>query len=552
LTKHNESPDYMPAVLMPGVIPGEFVCPPAALRSGCSSLLAVVSGFDNLAVEYIRGLLSDNEPPDLRLVLLVHATCPTNEKNLCDLLALSNARCLTAWVLPVCVWGQRCSWVLALRRSSPAHVLWTSSADDFGLREPAIDEAHLVIESDPLVVDQFVSWFSRLSAAAAPLTAETARIPTLVRPRGTQDGAAIWDQYVAYCRAMAAGTAVISAIQLESPPTASLDPSQALAGTSAEMIEREIREQLKLPKPDPLLQPLTYLFEQGDLVTIDRGSRIPPLEVPIKAKWFEIPGFREVGVFSHEVRFKISILDEKTNKALEARRKGTTDLLEKFSFPLAEGLRWMPHKAKSLFEAELKGREEEGKMFLGSIVSGTIEDWVESKRDLVSRDANLQYAEFHPGKCMPDKTINEILKELTGRFRRATSGNFLPKVSFVRTSFHLGDHCEQVSEWAGARTLLMAIAEYPRTALKSRAYFFRGLKVAENDLLNSMNVAEDCLVPCWFEPRSLDIALAELDVLERISECEHSDHRKCQLILDLLHRGRSLDDIQNSANNGVM
>src|SRR5437879_3596613 len=78
--------------------------------------------------------------------------------------------------------------------------------------------------------------------------------------------------------------------------------------------------------------------------------------------------------------------------------------------------------------------------------------------------------------------VNEILKELTGRFRKATSGNFLPKVSFVRTSFHLGDDSEQVSEWAAARTLLMAIAEYPRTALKSRAYFLRGLKVAEKDL----------------------------------------------------------------------
>jgi hypothetical protein len=169
---------------------------------------------------------------------------------------------------------------------------------------------------------------------------------------------------------------------------------------------------------------------------------------------------------------------------------------------------------------------------------------VESKRDLVTQDANRQYEEFHPGKCMPDKTINEILRELTERFRKATSGNFLPKVSFVRTGFHLGDDSEQVSEWAGARTLLMAIAEYPRTALKSRTNFFRGLEVTENDLLHAMNVADDCLVPCWFEPRSLDIACAELDVLERIRDGEHSDHRKCELILDLLHCGRSLDDIR--------
>jgi len=89
------------------------------------------------------------------------------------------------------------------------------------------------------------------------------------------------------------------------------------------------------------------------LVTIDKGSRIPPLELPIKAEWFGIPSFREVGVVSREVRYKISVLDERANKALEARRKGTSGLREKFSFPLADGSRWMPHKAKPFFQAEL-------------------------------------------------------------------------------------------------------------------------------------------------------------------------------------------------------
>jgi hypothetical protein len=132
------------------------------------------------------------------------------------------------------------------------------------------------------------------------------------------------------------------------------------------------------------------------------------------------------------MRYKISVLDERTKKALEARRKGTSDLREKFSFPLADGSRWMPHKAKPLFQAELRRLEEEGRKLLGSIVSGTPEEWVETKRDLVARDANRQYEEFHPGKRMPEETINEIMKALTERFRKATSGNFLPKVSFVQ------------------------------------------------------------------------------------------------------------------------
>jgi hypothetical protein len=528
------------AVLVEGAVPEQFCYPPKALLTDCASFTAVISGLDNRAVEYIKDLLSDTASPELRIVLLVHATCPTKDKDLLDLLALLTTRQVEAWVLPVRAWGQRCSWVLAVRRNSPTHILWTSSAGNLGLTEPAIDEAHLVADADPLVIDQFVSWFSRLVATAAPLTVETARIPALVPACGTQEAAEMWEQYADCCRAAASAAMASSLAALEASPKSPVKES-------VEVVEKRIREGLKIPKPDPLLQPVVQLFEKGDLITIDKGSRIPPLEVPIKAEWFGIPSFREVGVVSREVRYKISVLDEKTNKALDARRKGTSELREKFSFPLADGSRWMPHNARSLFETELKRQEDEGKKLLGSIVSGTPEEWVESKRDLVTRDANRQYEEFHPGRRMPEDTINEILKALTDRFRKATSGNFLPKVSFVKTSFRLGGDSEHVSEWATARTLLRAIAEYPRAALKSRAYFFRGLKVSEKDLLTAMNVADDRLVPQWFQSDSLDIAMAELEILEQIDESEQSDHNKCGLILDLLRRARPLDDIPASA-----
>ena len=148
---------------------------------------------------------------------------------------------------------------------------------------------------------------------------------------------------------------------------------------------------------------------------------------------------------------------------------------------------------------------------------------------------------------MPEETIDEILKALTERFRKATSGNFLPKVSFIKTGFRLGGDSEHVSDWAAARTLFRAIAEYPRSALTNRAYFFRGLKVSEVDLLTAMNVAEDPFVTEWSDPRSLQTAKAELEVLDLIDESERSARDKCELILDLLHRGRPLDEIGKRA-----
>jgi hypothetical protein len=127
---------------------------------------------------------------------------------------------------------------------------------------------------------------------------------------------------------------------------------------------------------------------------------------------------------------------------------------------------------------------------------------------------------------MPEETINEIMKALTERFRKAISANFLPKVSFVTTGFRLGGDSEQVSDWAAARTLLRSVAEYPRNALKNRAYFFRGLKVGELDLLTAMNVADDQLVGDWFQPKSLDIAREELEVLTQIDQSASPEREK--------------------------
>jgi hypothetical protein len=529
--------DGIPTVLLASNAPQQFSQTPKALLSECRSLMVIVSGLDGRGVEYLRDLVSVSEPPQVRVVIVVYAACRTREKDLSDVLILENTEHLRAWVLPVSTWRQYSTWALVARKDSPNSVLWTASVGNFGLAGRVVDEAHLVIEADPLVVNQFVHWFSRIVDIATPLTADTAQIPALMPAQGTREAAERWDQYANRCTAAAVTRSFQAAIA---------NSSEAGTVHSVQVVEKTIRDDLKIPEPDPLLQPLVQLFEKGDLVMIDKGSRIPPLDVPIKAEWFGISSFREVGVVSREVRYRISVLDERTNKALDARRKDTSSLREKFSFPLADGSRWMPHKAQGLFEAELKRKQEEGKQLLNSLISGKPEEWIKSKRDIVTRDADRQYEEFHSGKRMPKETINEILEALTDRFRAATSGNFLPKVSFIKTSFRPGRDSDQVSDWATARTLLRDVGEYPRAALKNRAYFFRGLEVSEKDLLAAMNVADDWFVDQWFQPESLGIAVEELGVLEQIDESALSDHNKCELVLDLLHRAKSLEDIRKA------
>jgi hypothetical protein len=122
-----------PTVLLEGSVPQQFRFPAEAIVSDCTAVTAVASSLDSHGVDYLRDLLSGPQPPDVRLILIVHAKCPTKEKDLFDLLTLLDTNRLKVWILAVKAWGQRCTWVLCVRRDSPAHVLWTSTAGDFGL-----------------------------------------------------------------------------------------------------------------------------------------------------------------------------------------------------------------------------------------------------------------------------------------------------------------------------------------------------------------------------------------------------------------------------------
>ena len=97
--------DKTGAVLLEGSVPQQFFDPPKAIASDCTAVIAVASSLDTHGVHYLRDLLSGAEPPDVKLVLLVHATCSTTQENLFDLLTLLDTNRLKVWVLAVESWG---------------------------------------------------------------------------------------------------------------------------------------------------------------------------------------------------------------------------------------------------------------------------------------------------------------------------------------------------------------------------------------------------------------------------------------------------------------
>src|ERR1035437_3152248 len=191
-----------------------------------------------------------------------------------------------------------------------------------------------------------------------------------------------------------------------------------------------------------------------------------PLELPVRAEWFG--GHAEtVGVVSRKSSYRIRILDEDQSKELEARRKGLSNVMQRLTYPLADGVRWIPRKAQPLLERERTRLEKDAKDLLQSLIAGGASEFAKSRREAIKRDANEMYAKasLGSGKQLPDSTLNLILRDLQNRLAKATQGDFLPKVTYMSAQFSTHADSEHLSQWAQVRTLLLATAKYFRESV---------------------------------------------------------------------------------------
>jgi hypothetical protein len=230
-------------------------------------------------------------------------------------------------------------------------------------------------------------------------------------------------------------------------------------------------------------------------------------------------------------------------KELEKHRKAASELLPKFTFALADGNRWMPLAAKPLYETELKKAEEAGSAALRAVLGGDIRAFVTTKRDVVTKAAQQHYQEFNPGQEMPAEYIDKILLALESRFERALDRKFVPELSEVGTTFRAPREGGSDANWAVARRLITSIAEYPRKAIKECSFFFRGLKVESQDLLDAMNVIGDHIILRASDRRAEQTAKDELRCLDIIQASELSDRDKCDEMLALIQGRKNISQI---------
>jgi hypothetical protein len=274
------------------------------------------------------------------------------------------------------------------------------------------------------------------------------------------------------------------------------------------------------------------LYETGALLSIDKLSRIPPLDAPLDPSLFGDASDLQRGNVTRKVSMRVSLIDEKTLKEIDKRRQGLRVLLTKFTFSLADNMPWMPVAAKSLFESELKRINEEGQELISDLLKGDVNAFIKGKHDALVADIDGMYAQLgRPGKATAG-VITHVEESLKERLRKAQSANFMPKLSYSTVTFSNTDNA-LASPWEQAYSLLSDVATFPRKALTD-VFFFRGLKVSKKDLIKAMNVADDVLCCNLGTFDVEDRCNGELDLLARIEKTPMESKTRCELVCRIL------------------
>jgi hypothetical protein len=225
---------------------------------------------------------------------------------------------------------------------------------------------------------------------------------------------------------------------------------------------------------------------------------------------------------------RVSIIDEKMLKKLEKRRQALRGLLNKFTFGLADNMRWMPQRAMPLFESEMKRVNKEGQKLVADLLNGDVAAFIAKKRDALVADLDAMYQELGQQRYVTDDVIDQVSKSLEERLTKAQAANFMPALTCSPLLF---DNMSNTwaDPWGQAYALLSDIAAFPRKALTD-AFFLRGVRVSEDDLIEAMNVADDALIRDRAVPKLKDRCRLELDLLAQIEKSPLGSKDKCEFL----------------------
>ncbi len=502
------------------------------------AVFGIVSALTSKGVQEIKYWLEHNSELKVRLILVVYPACATRQEDLSALYELTGPRSerLSIRVLAMKQVVDRGSNALCFMTSGTesAHLV-TGPIEDLALAVGKMGCVNFAFQADPSLVESFKRYFDWLWTHLQDINAEgVVQIPDLCLPEGTAEAAHLWKTYMNLLAASDSSNHRGSIVAKVDPDTGdvtleSQGGSQLVPPT----------EEAGFKKMDLLADWVARIYSKGALVSIDKLSRIPPLDAPMDPKWFGDSAEIQKGKVTRKVSMRISIIDEGMLKEIEKRRQSLRMLLNKFSFGLADNMRWMPLAARPLFEGEMARINKEGQNLIANLLQGDVDKFVNIRRDALAADVNAMYKELGQSGDVTKDIIERVSGNIKDRLRKAQAAKLFPQISY--SSLVFSQACNDwASPWGQAYCLLADIAIFPRKLLTD-PYFYSGIRTPEDDLMNAMNVADDNLFQHSGANGLRHRCQEELNLLSRIEKASIGARERCEMVLRILRN----DKVQN-------
>lgn len=507
----------------------------AEIASCSKSLFGVLSDIDGDGVNNLAKTLEENNSIKLRILIVVYPACVTDSSILYRIISLTNesmGRVEFRLLIASSVYDKPIN-ALCYIQDNTAPLFTIGGMSVLGA-ESARVSPNFTFYGDDALLGSWSNWFNWAWSQSVQLDSDTASIPALMPVQGTEEADRLWQDYWSRCHRIPAGSRSLHVEVNEHTGKVEYKDS---SGESILTPAEELGCKTLDAELGDLVSKLEQLYRKGALVTIDKTSRLKPFDTPINPRWFGMDSLRKVGSVTRTVSYRISAFDEKTLKDLNNLRKRVNDLLPKFTFPISDGVRWMPNSVRDLFFTEMKRSGEVGQKRFKEICGSSPEEFVNNRKGQIEKDANRMYQELHPFQTLDRGAMEKIVDALNDRVLDAANSSFAPKVSFSNLRFEYHEESDQTSTWGQPLELLHAIAEFPRKCVADH-YFMRGLSISLYELLTTMNVLDDAFV----RDMSTRRAETELYTLEKIMGTKAEPHKHCLAILKLID-GRPYQDI---------
>jgi hypothetical protein len=527
---------------LPGILPDNRVvaglcfhpAPLSQLIKGAAFIRGIISGLDREGAAVIRQVAAEPELKRLILIVAIYGGSRTWDDVLLDLLGLQDAM------------YDRVAFRVLARRVGPdrsANLLWVQSGNGSHGHLITGNVGNLLIDArwdptdavislpvEPAAADALRKWFDNLYARSRPLSEKTAVAPRLRLLEGDSESERLWRQYLELLNTGDDGA----------PHEALVNPETGEITTESEFTPSEAQ---MFPCPDPVLLEVQTVLAKGSVIALDRASRAPPLDAPVKAELFGEEAETRSGAARRQQRFTVSLFDEETSRRLGNRRTAMADRLARCSLMLRDGVRWAPDTASELLKAEFDAVEREAAAALKTALGGkSAEDFVEATLDKIAKDCAALAALIAPGRQAPPHLLETVKADLTGRLKENLKQGLVPGISRSRYQISPTESARE-SPWDQVLTFLGSAAQLPREVFSNPRRMF-GLVTQRETLVAAFNVFDDPLVSRHLEGHRVEAqAQRELELIKAIQEHEAAKPKQRAQALFRLLKGKAHDEV---------